>query len=119
MGWWSVSQVSLYKNLGGTETDRLNRRNIDMLDAFARLQVCIDLCGGGSCPDVSSDLRFRPECQDLPAAAAGSTGVFLASCDAGNLESMGLRLLLGSECRVEGERDRRSNREGFRGSGSV
>lgn len=57
------------------------------------------------------------------AAAAGSAGVFdfgLSSV-AGLRAERGLRLLRGSESRSldTGERDLRSNREFFRGSGSV
>jgi hypothetical protein len=56
-----------------------------------------------------------------PAAAAGSKGVDRLSLEAGLLDPfvMGLRLRLDSVCLEDGDRDRLSNRDGFRGSGSV
>lgn len=30
-----------------------------MLDSFARLQLCVDLCGGGGCEIVSDGLNWR------------------------------------------------------------
>ena len=60
---------------------------------------------------------------NLPAAAAGSPpGAFLFSSDLGlKADSLatGLRLRLDSECRLDGERDRRSKREDRLTSGSV
>ena len=58
----------------------------------------------------------------LPAAAAGSSGVFLADSEAGLPEARptGLLLRLESECLAGGgDRDRRSKREVRFGSGSV
>jgi len=53
------------------------------------------------------------------AAAAASTGVFGLPSVTGLCFASGLRLLLDSEFLATGERDLRSNREFFRGSGSV
>jgi hypothetical protein len=56
-----------------------------------------------------------------PAAAAGSNEAERLSVEAGPRRSLpkGLLLRLVSVCRDEGERERRSNREGLRGSASV
>lgn len=96
-----------------------------MLDSFPSLQVGVDLCGGGSCGVVSMNRRTRRSeghrSRDLPAAAAGSSPVVLFPPDAGDWLDFpsGLRLRLESVCLEDGDRERRSNREGFRGSGSV
>lgn len=56
-----------------------------------------------------------------PAAAAGSSEAERLSLEAGLLGSLfnGLLLRLDSVCRDEGERERRSNLDGLRDSGSV
>lgn len=57
---------------------------------------------------------------DVPAAAAGSRGVLRLSPEGFWWSlSNGLRLLLLSLCLDAGDRERRSNREAFLGSGSV
>ncbi len=57
----------------------------------------------------------------LPAAAAGSRDVLRLPLDVGLWLSLprGLRLRLDSVCLEEGDRERLSKREAFRGSGSV
>ena len=72
-------------------------------------------------------MRVHPQEGLLPAAAAGSeddngvgTASLLDSWTGGLLDGGGgLRLLRGALCLEEGDLDRRSNRDGFRGSGSV
>ena len=66
---------------------------------------------------LSKGSRQGSEYSNLPAAAAGSEGLFTAS--AGLLDAIGLLLRCESLCLVEGERERRSNLEARFGSGSV
>ncbi len=58
----------------------------------------------------------------IPAAAAGSLEVDFLSSEPGlkdDFSGLGLRLRLVSECRLEGDRERRSKREDRLTSGSV
>lgn len=102
-----------------------------MLNALFRLQLGVDLCRSGSCvydSNVSSaatqvpcaiDSCHYPEGTNVPAAAAGS--VFFAGSALGLRGSRlrGLRARVDSDCRDEGDRERRSKRDGRRTSGSV
>lgn len=54
----------------------------------------------------------------LPAAAAGSTGDFAGDASVSRSLPSGLLSRTGSSLRAEGDRERRSNLEVFRGSGS-
>jgi hypothetical protein len=70
---------------------------------------------------VSSRIQAQRH-NDSPAAAAGSRDAFFPSPAPGvDWESLGrgLRLRLVSECRLAGERERRSNRDDRFTSGSV
>ena len=60
-------------------------------------------------------------CRILPAAAAGSGAALLFSAAPGERLDFpsGLRLRLDSVCLEDGDRERRSKRDCFRGSGSV
>lgn len=111
-------------------THRTDRRNIDMLNTLLCLQLSVDLGRCGSCilsgcqppishPTISSDARGRAV---IPAAAAGSAPPdFFAGSALGLRGSRlrGLRVRVASDCRDEGDRERRSKREARRGSGSV
>jgi hypothetical protein len=98
-----------------------------MLDALSGLELGIDLgCGSGwkgSALTLTPTKIEKNEGGDRhsPAAAAGSNEAERLSVEAGPRRSLpkGLLLRLVSLCRDEGERDRLSNREALRGSGSV
>lgn len=106
---------------GGFGTDW---RDVDMLDALARLELSIDLGRGGSCGCVSTlaretKLGLEPSLGcDLPAAAAGSTGDLAGDAPVSRSLDNGLLSRAESSLRAEGDRERRSNLEALRGSGS-
>lgn len=111
-----------------------------MLDALARLELGVDLGGGSGCRQrrwsahtkhiliferlascrvcyraVATVLAFPA----LPAAAAGSTGDLAAGeSSASRSLDNGLLSRAESSLRAGGDRERRSNLEAFRGSGS-
>lgn len=94
-----------------------------MLNTLLCLQLSIDLGRGGSCISQSAQ-NFIPKYAKtafLPAAAAGSPVDFFPVSAPGLPGSRlrGLRVRVVSDCRDEGDRERRSKRDGRRGSGSV
>jgi hypothetical protein len=97
----------------------LDRRNIDMLDAFLGLDLSVDSCSGSSYRQVSKVLQRKLQ-EHQPAAAAGSAPAFFALAAVGlsGFRSMGLLLRLDSDFLAGGERDRLSNRDALFGSGS-
>lgn len=92
-----------------------------MLNALPRLELSVDAGSGGGCKGKMSAKSFdeegsyRREEFKLPAAAAASVGDFLTSAGA---ESRGLRSRA-SDRLAGGDRERLSNLEALRGSGSV
>ena len=88
-----------------------------MLDAFLCLDLGVDASCCGGFGRISSESCRGSEYSSLPAAAAGSEGLFTPSV--GLLDAIGLLLRRESLCLVVGERERRSNLEVRFGSGSV
>jgi hypothetical protein len=116
--------------LTGKTSPRPNWRHVRILDALSGLELGIDLgCGCGwegsalahTNKDTSKDGEDEGGDRHSPAAAAGSNEAERLSVEAGPRRSLpkGLLLRLVSLSRPEGERDRLSNREALRGSGSV
>lgn len=101
---------------------RLDGGDIRVIDAFLSLELSINLGSSGSyfweVRILTSRSSFREEQRGdfLPAAAAGSTlGLFVSP----SAREIGLRSRGASERLEGGDRDRRSNRDGRLGSGSV
>lgn len=92
-----------------------------MLDSFFSLQLGVDFGGSGSYYSaVSCILLYIPrpkEGLDVPAAATGSALLPAPGLRGSRLS--GLRVRVVSDCRDEGDRERRSNRDCRRGSGVV
>lgn len=93
-----------------------------MLDSLFSLQLSVYLGRGGSCitdPEVSSSHRSRQRISS-PAAAAGSPGdsFFASVLGLRGSPLRGLRVRAAADCRDEGDRERRSNRDARFGSGS-
>lgn len=92
-----------------------------MLDSFLSLQLGIDFGGGSSY--FSNQLRATihfpktKQAQNIPAAATGSALLLAPGLRGSRLS--GLRVRVASDCREEGDRERRSNRDWRRGSGVV
>lgn len=98
-----------------------NWRHVNILNPFSRLKFCVDLCCSGGWGREVSPGEQEVRCWYSPAAAAGSIDAdrfSLASGLRGSLPN-GLLLRFESVCREEGERDRLSNLDDLRGSGSV
>lgn len=100
-----------------------------MLNSLFGLQLGVDLSRSGSY-NVSNHRQYSREhtlsrriqgVPIIPAAVAGSeAGVFgVPALGLRASRLRGLRVRVASDCREEGERERRSNREGRRGSDSV
>lgn len=99
-----------------------------MLNSFLGLQLGVDLGRCSSCSDFhivsfcGKRKTFEAGLLAIPAAAAGSTEPDFLESSAPGLKGSrlrGLRVRVDSGCREEGDRERRSNREARRGSGSV
>lgn len=92
-----------------------------MLYPFLCLNLGVDSSCGGRYKRFQFLLRNKKLVVGLPAAAAGSVGVFLSSDPGlkGVFWPKGLRLRLASEVLVDGDLERRSKREERLGSGSV
>lgn len=97
-----------------------------MLDSLFRLELSVDLGRCGSCIMVimvSTRTTVGQENRDkltIPAAAAGSPGDALLASILGLRGSplRGLRVRAAPDCRDDGDRERRSNRDARLGSGS-
>jgi len=91
-----------------------------VLNAFPRLQLRIDLGRRRRCEVLVSDVVHAEGGIRLPAAATASCVLrFSSGFGLWDPLASGLRLLLDSVCLEDGDRDRRSNLEALRGSGSV
>lgn len=96
-----------------------------MLDSFFSLQLRIDFGGSSSCTPgqyATPTNREREKDGHSPAAAAGSCGLADLGASAPGLRASrpnGLRCLVASDWREAGDRERRSNLDWRRWSGSV
>lgn len=104
---------------------RADWRDVDMLNTLLGLELRIDLRRGRSCgksPKRVSNARLsgiaNKSFQHLPAAAAGSGLLEDSLVGLRGSRLNGLRVRTESDCRADGDRERRSKRE-RRGSGSV
>lgn len=96
-----------------------------MLDSLFGLQLSIDLGRCSSCITKSQHLQHAARDKDkgqiaIPAATAGSPEDCLFASAAGLRGSplRGLRVRAAPDCREDGDRERRSNRDARFGSGS-
>ena len=118
---WKIISVRNCKMSHEDIAYRTDWGNVDMLYALLCLYLSIDPSRCSCCRVCQYSFHERKRSLYLPAAAAGSRGVLLPSDPGlnGVLWPKGLRLRLTSADLLEGDLDRRSNRELRLGSGSV